>query len=361
MEDNIFLKEVMISYTYPYLSCSIKTRTTDDACEFAFYVYKNSQQILTVSYQKESSINLNVANETGYFSVRGFVKLNGKIEKCLSHTIFVNPISIDFQQNELSDAIVYNLQRRWSFPALYFPADSPYLFVLCPSAVDRKKANPPVFSRWTWVKKNIFPGNVLCIADPILNLYENINVGWCIGDKNNDGILDLSEIIMEIAYKKRIAFDKIIFYGSSAGGFTALALAACIEGSLAVAINSQTNILKFISRTAVDAIKKYCFGGLDENKIYDNFLNRIDMIDRYKTVNKSRVFLVQNILDQHHYETHYKPFITSLGGDSALPGISKFGRHISWLYSQEGGHVPETIEMAQQIIQIAMSGDCIAD
>ena len=58
MEDNIFLKEVMISYTYPYLSCSIKTRTTDDACEFAFYVYKNSQDISPagiIGYQQVES------------------------------------------------------------------------------------------------------------------------------------------------------------------------------------------------------------------------------------------------------------------------------------------------------------------
>ena len=36
MKDNVFLKEVTISYTYPYLSCSIKTNITGDTCEYAF-------------------------------------------------------------------------------------------------------------------------------------------------------------------------------------------------------------------------------------------------------------------------------------------------------------------------------------
>lgn len=36
-------------------------------------------------------------------------------------------------------------------------------------------------------------------------------------------------------------------------------------------------------------------------------------------------------------------------------GISTFGRHISWVYNQEGGHIPEDKEMANYIIKLVIS------
>ena len=182
-----------------------------------------------------------------------------------------------------------------------------------------------------------------------------MNVGWCIGDKYDYAIKDLSEIIIEIAKERKIPYKNIIFYGSSAGGFTALSLAAHLEGSTAVAINSQTDILKFESTRAVENLRQKVFFGLSIDKIYENYADRVDMITRYKKVYKSKVFLVQNIQDKHHYEVHFKPFLNSLGGTPSM-GISTFGRHISWVYNQEGGHIPEDKEMAKHIIKSVISG-----
>jgi hypothetical protein len=209
----------------------------------------------------------------------------------------------------------------------------------------------PVFSRWTWATKGIFPGNVLCVADPTLDLSPDLGLGWMLGKKESCATSELAEFIVSFAKHKGIAHDKIVIYGSSAGGFAALALAACIEGATAVAINTQSQALSYEISRQVSLVRQFCFDSLTAEEIARDYSNRVNMEARWKTVSESKVFLVQNLTDSHHYKIHFSPFWESLGGKSVL-GISQAGRHTAWLYEQEGGHIPETIEMAKEIISL---------
>ncbi|AXC50729.1 hypothetical protein DRW48_14510 [Paracoccus suum] len=222
---------------------------------------------------------------------------------------------------------------------------------MMPSAIDRTKHVLPVFSRGRWAREGIFPGDVLCIADPTLELDERLCIGWCIGDERNDAIPQLAEFVSSFARAGSIPSERIVIYGSSAGGFAALALAAQIEGSTAVAVNAQSDAMNYEITRHVANFRAAAFGNASPDAIRAAFRLRVDMSARWQTVTRSRAILVQNELDVHHYRDHFLPFWTSIGGDPVPPlGLSQAGPHAAWIYRDERGHVPESVEMARQIM-----------
>lgn len=164
-------------------------------------------------------------------------------------------------------------------------------------------------------------------------------------------------IIDRLARSYKIPREKIIFYESSAGGFAALSLAAHMDGTIAVAINAQTDALAYHVSRQVDLVRQCCFEGWSKERIREAYLERVDMSSKWLGVQKSKAILIQNELDEHHYHVHFMPFWSSLSKSSSgsLKGLSRFGRHISWIYKDERGHVPESIDMAKEIVALAIS------
>ena len=335
------------------LICQIHRSNDDNITdEFAFYVYNNDQRIHIQWYSKSPILEFDTGGVSGYYRVMAFVKdSQGSINNKKTVPIFANPVGISSEEmvNISGKAGAYLLKgNSWSYPALYYPSAEKKLFVLMPSAVDREKYSLPAFSRWSWATH--FPGDVVCVADPTLELHADLRLGWCIGDSDNCATSDLARLIVRLAEVRAIPHEKIVIYGSSAGGFAALALSACIEGSTAVAINAQTDALSYDVSDQVSLVRQVCFDSMTDLAIRDSFLNRVDMIARWSKVKLSRAFLVQNTLDHHHYDVHFKPFWNFLGGVSCF-GFSSAGRHNAWVYQDEGGHVAETLEMAKEIIK----------
>lgn len=340
------------------IDCTVSLTQHQNNAEFAYNVYRNEEKVHVAWYSEKPVFSYNTNGIAGYYRVVAFAKVNGEyIEQVKSNPIFANPIKVtpDAFPNIENHHVAYQLEgKRWSFPTLYYPSDSDSLFVMLPSAADRAKMVLPAFSRWTWAVKGIFPGSVLCIADPTLELSEDLALGWLIGDKDDCATSELAEFILKLARHKGVPNEKIVIYGSSAGGFAALALAACIDGATAVAINTQTHALFYENKRQVALVRRHCFNDLSQEQIIRDFPDRVNMELRWKNVKHSRAFLVQNETDTHHYEVHFLPFWKSLGG-IATAGIREAGQHKAWLYHQEGGHIPESMEMAQKIISMLKS------
>lgn len=337
------------------ISADIKDST------FAFYVFRNEERIETRWYTSQSFLSYNTEKIPGYYKVVAFIKKNdNSIVVYKSKPIFANPVTIT--ENffpKIKNIFTCNIKTsNYIYPALYFPPPTPtegmnFLFVMLPSAVDRNSMELPCFHRWTWALDGLFPGSVLCIADPTLEANKNLSLGWLIGNKTNDATKELAYFIKKFAKQEKIPEERIVFYGSSAGGFAALALAAHVEGSVAVSINSQTEILMYENTHQVSLIKEICFETKSTEEISLKFRDRISMSNRWKSVKKSKAFIVQNETDTHHYNEHFMPFIQSLGG-IPQPGISYIGKHTAWLYQSPGGHISETKEMAKNIISIIL-------
>lgn len=350
------LQKVNISSQEGILHCTISLdQESDTQPQFAYYIFRNYERIHTEWYTTSNSFAFDTKGRPGCYHVQGFARFSDdRIEQNNSSTLFLNPLEVTPETfpNADESSVAFSLKgKNWLFPALFYPSAEKSLYVLMPSAVNRKKSVIPSFNRWTWAKDGVFPGNVLCVSDPTLELHSDLEIGWCLGNKDHCATTELAEFVTCLAESKGIPAGRITIYGSSAGGFAALALAAQIEGSVAVAINPQVDALSYSAADQVDLVAETCFGAT-RDFIRQHFTDRVDMNARWKSVSSSKAFFVQNIEDGHHYKVHFKPMWTDLGGDPEHEGVSYAGRHTAWLYRQEGGHVPETKEMANKIVEI---------
>lgn len=330
------------------------TSDSDQNPEFAFYIFKNYVRIHTEWYSKSSEFVFDTQGQPGCYHVQAFAKISeDNILQGNSSSVFLNPLKVTPESfpNAHQDAVAYSLKgEHWTFPALFYPSETNALYVLMPAAVNRKKSLIPAFNRWTWAKDGVFPGNVLCVSDPTLELHDDLEIGWCLGRKEHCATTELSRFVTRFAEERKIPYENIVIYGSSAGGFAALALSAKIDGSTAVAINPQVDALAYSGKEQVALVSEVCFG-VPQDKIKRDYPERVDMKEAWRNKNKSRAFFVQNLEDGHHYDVHFKPMWESLGCEPAQEGVTYSGRHIAWIYRQQGGHIPETKEMASEIVK----------
>ena len=356
MHSSPIVNKVSVDLVGSALTSVITLNEGDDTeLQFAFYVFRNDEKVHATRYSKHPRLEFETQGLSGYYRVTGFVKREGgSIEQVRSAPLFAHPLEVTIDSLPLADErqVAYLLKGpSWDFPALYYPGEGQTLFVMMPSATERTKTVLPAFNRWTWASAGVFPGSVLCIADPTLALDDQLRLGWLLGNKRHCATTELAAFISRLAKSKGIPPERIVIYGSSAGGFAALALAACIEGSVAVAINAQTDALSYEIAREVALIRKRCFDDMPEDAIRREFSHRVDMAARWRDVQKSRAFLVQNELDIHHYDVHFKPLWHALGGQ-LTPGVSSCGRHSAWVYRQEGGHISETMDMARKVVSM---------
>ena len=351
---NQFLSKVSLALHTKILVANIMDSYEGDA-EYAFYLFHNDVRISTQWYSKNSTVHFDTEGIPGYYRVLGYLKtMDGRYESGKSNPVFANPVVVTADDFPNADPVKMTYEfkgNHWSFPVLYYPNKEKFLYVMLTAAVNRKKMVLPVFNRWTWAQKGLFPGEILCIADPTIGQHDELNLGWYIGNQLHDPIDALANFITKFADSKEIDNKNIVIWGSSAGGFAALALSAKIEGSIAVAINAQTDALSYHIPGQVKLIREVCFGDLPESDIRSRFPLRVDMSKTWEAVQNSRVVLIQNILDEHHYMDHFLPFWASLGGSGNTEGWFSAGRHAAWIYRDIGGHASETEKMATQIIR----------
>jgi hypothetical protein len=238
------------------------------------------------------------------------------------------------------------------FECLFFNKDSPKrLFVLLSGARDPKKQVLPKFDRWSWYEK--LPGAVLCISDPTLFLdTERLRIGWYLGDEMHDWSRALADLVSVFAQMLNLSTRRIITYGSSAGGFASLKLAAMLGDATAVAINPQINALKYYEK-AVTLLLEIGYGGVNYVDLSPELCRKFSAIDAVKIAPEVRCLVVQNKLDTHHYAHHFKSFCDVLGV-SQCGGANHDGRIITRVYESPDGHGPEPKSMVDEIIGSAL-------
>jgi len=282
---------------------SVSSRPTSS--QTAFYVYRNEERIFIQGYSISQSIRFDTNGEPGIYRVLSFLRSSdGKIVSKYSGPIFLNPRSISLTHPpklKPEDRALQFDVASWKFPAVYFAGKYSKLFVMTTAAVDRSKMTLPAFNRWTWAGAGKFPGHVLCVADPTLDLSEDMKLGWYLGTESHDATDELCNLILQCALALGIPNDQIVFWGSSGGGFAALSLASRIEGATAVAINAQTDIFAYESKRVVEMVRKFCFSDHSVEDIKQRFSYRVDMSRAWKNNQSSKIIFIQNRLDTHHY------------------------------------------------------------
>lgn len=170
----------------------------------------------------------------------------------------------------------------------------------------------PVYHRWTWF--NDFPESV-CVAlnDPTLYLNDSILGGWFQGTSDHFYMEDGAKIVGKIANYFGINNSKIFFYGSSAGGFSSLMMAAQLHGASAIAEIPQTNMARYHVLSALNNLSRHCYNGVPIQEILNLYPERISVLEQFKKLGHiPNIMYLQNVSDTLHLENHLFPFIFGL-------------------------------------------------
>ncbi|GAA3711325.1 hypothetical protein GCM10022377_25970 [Zhihengliuella alba] len=153
--------------------------------------------------------------------------------------------------------------------------------------------------------------NVVCVADPSLELDDELNIGWFSGNSRQPLQQDLPGVLRHVV--EGLAAEHLAFFGTSAGGFAALLYAAHFPGSLAVPVNPQI-ILRDFSDVDVLSYGRSAFGAPDLAAARTALTERIsgDLRETYAGRGDVTIGYVQNLRDGRHFWRHLSHFMLAV-------------------------------------------------
>jgi hypothetical protein len=193
---------------------------------------------------------------------------------------------------------------------VYFrPGTGPLLNVMFHSTVDRSKRSVPYFDRLE--ASQDMPGSVLLVSDPTLFVEERLQLGWYVGTRRWDPTATVREIVHSAAAAS--GASKLIFIGSSGGGFPALRYSSIFPDSLALAINPHVDLFRYY-RSWVRILLETAFPGIDRDDAERWFRPRFSVLDDYqKGTGTNKVLYAQSGHDTNPLTNHLPAFIEAAG------------------------------------------------
>lgn len=183
---------------------------------------------------------------------------------------------------------------------------------------DRDRIKAPYFARHSWAE--LIDANAIWYFDPDC-LSGEATLSWCYGTNAEWRLERIAALLRTVLSRWNIRRE--LFFGSSGGGFTSIAL-ACLARSRALAINPQLICLNFWP----GIVQKFRESRLapGEEPIEER-LNIARLIEAEKFC--PRVTIWQNIMGKRDMDTQITPFVEALRKSSleALPVRLEFYTH----------------------------------
>lgn len=153
--------------------------------------------------------------------------------------------------------------------------------------------------------------NVLMISDPSLAIDPKLRLGWYAGSTAQPDLqTQLTEIIQRFAGDSRT-----VLFGASGGGYAALEQARRLPGSVVIASNPQTDILKYSPRDVERYLSIAWNSTADEGSALP-FAHEV--VTAYSSPVDAQVVYIQNESDQFHIDNHEQPFREQLHPDNQV-------------------------------------------
>nr|VFK67895.1 MAG: hypothetical protein BECKUNK1418G_GA0071005_11736 [Candidatus Kentron sp. UNK]VFK73178.1 MAG: hypothetical protein BECKUNK1418H_GA0071006_11706 [Candidatus Kentron sp. UNK] len=248
-----------------------------------------------------------------------------------SHTIY-STTELDL----IYDEPVLNELHDWPYSNhffSYFKRESTRLVVMLQGGIDREKVPLPVFQRWSWSEE--IKGSVLILNDPTL-FGNQLILGWWQGEESSYALSSACDFIRLIIGKLGYSIQDVLFYGSSAGGFSALMMAGHLGCGLAIVNNPQINLLERHIEQPFQAVLETKFRGISREEAFNEYPTRFSVSALFKEINYiPRILYYQNVKDHLHFEGQYLPFVKELYGSGLDPNEFQ-----SVLYMHHWGHFP---------------------
>ncbi|CAI8977558.1 tetratricopeptide repeat protein [Pseudomonas serbica] len=236
---------------------------------------------------------------------------------------------MDFSNQDIPNGRFRVWQSEAKFECLYDQKkNSEYLYVFLNGSrgeTPDKFAPLPRFGRWSW--HGLFNGSTLYIEDPMLYKYDDLNLGWYYGTKETSYLNLTLNIVKSISEKT--GNPKVIFYGSSGGGYAALHLASMLPNSFAISINPQIELDKWGSASD--------FGRITEIDLLADDKHHRNSTAKKLIESNSKFLIIQNTLSLDDCKLHLFPLCKALDFFPDF-GLSQKNNLLTWLYSTPAGH-----------------------
>lgn len=195
--------------------------------------------------------------------------------------------------------------------ALYQPGTTDTLIVVLHGAIDREKYTLPHFE-WLGTMKER-QEHVLYVGDPTLALAADLQIGWYVGTRESDELARVVRLATQARHKLGLA--RVLFMGSSAGGFASLMASSHVPGSRALSFNPQVTISEYYPRF----VKRFMQVALPSFASFEDaraaLPGRLSVLDTVTSTTqmRNRALIVQNSGDTFHMEDHLGHLSTQLG------------------------------------------------
>ena len=168
---------------------------------------------------------------------------------------------------------------------------------------DRSK---PLFNRWSWT----FDDSTLYYHDPTLYLADDIYAPWGLGTPEVWYLEKIAIITEKIAQLLSVKNNDILFYGSSAGGFTSLMLSILVKDSVCLAEVPQFDITSWGSFWR--PLKNASFD-MDDKEFVDKYRYRVSvmkLIQEHDYV--PNAYILMDCSAEYDFTRQYLPFLKRL-------------------------------------------------
>lgn len=185
------------------------------------------------------------------------------------------------------------------------------LVVFGQSAITRPASKPPVFHRWSWVDD--LPYSCMVLNDPTLYLSDVMEGGWFQGTEDHFYMETAAQLIREIADANNIEPRRILFFGSSAGGFTSMQMATMVKGSHALVQIPQVDMSDYHVAGAVEHLLTHCYGGKGLHEATQMYPDRWSVIETFRKYQHiPNIWYLQNSHDANHLRRHFAKFVSGV-------------------------------------------------
>ncbi|GHC97439.1 hypothetical protein [Novosphingobium pokkalii] len=150
----------------------------------------------------------------------------------------------------------------------------------------------------------------VAVSDPSLQVPGDFGIAWFAGHQGFDTPALLRRAFAEMV--KAWSIERTIFFGTSGGGFAALAQSHAMPGSIAVVGNPQTRIARYHA-PLVAAYRQACWPDLADNADLDG-VTLADCNALYGAGFRNLVVYIQSLGDKHHRRAHMLPFAAAIAG-----------------------------------------------
>ena len=206
--------------------------------------------------------------------------------------------------------------------------------VICFSAASSKVREVPF-----WTGRGLtssLDANVLLVSDPSMILDRTLSLGWYAGSLEQPDLIEtLTEVFRVVSQGTRP-----IFFGASAGGWAALKYAARLDEAVAVAVNPQVDIARYMY------FPYYLRKAWHAEEGSERLPSDGNVARDYAEGNDSLVVYVQNEGDSHHLNEHFAAFKAMCGNPDKL---------IELLPDLGAGHVAPAKESLVQILETTIA------